>query len=527
MPIPPVPALRESLSPGDVGHIADHEAIHEALNNDTASLSGPNNFAGAQTFIGAVADNGGANVGTYAQMVAIVAPANGRRFYVEDHWTLYRYDAALARWVPLNQEQGVYNVLAEGADYGPVALATPATDSWDAFVAAMQKAAQNDDAGGPGIVLVPPGRYKVDGELLWSAMGLSDVFGRTVRMVGFGAGQTGLCSFIDFLGNTGFHPDFYGAALSAKGIYAQTSAAGGPVLHSESGFNMVFDDVNFGTASTTAPAVLLHECFTTDWYNSSFGCPAAGVANVLIEDVQAWYHRFRSCILNFKGILHELSTAHSTVTGEGILVEDTFSEQFTDEPIYKISVPAAVATTVKLPTIRRCYHQDAAGACDILLLDAVAGATLTANGGIIEDCGVGTGYHIHTTGAGTVSPGGLALLGIVNPKALYAAASGNAQLASIAGSIDVRSKQAGNTASKGRVVGDAADRYLRTVGDEEYFGGDGTALTNCVQRLSGTGTPEGVKTAPVGSTYHRKDGGAGTSFYVKESGAGNTGWVGK
>lgn len=43
----------------------------------------------------------------------------------------------------------------------------------------------------------------------------------------------------------------------------------------------------------------------------------------------------------------------------------------------------------------------------------------------------------------------------------------------------------------------------------------------------GTGSPEGVVTAPVGSTYRRTDGGAGTSFYVKESGGGNTGWVGK
>lgn len=43
----------------------------------------------------------------------------------------------------------------------------------------------------------------------------------------------------------------------------------------------------------------------------------------------------------------------------------------------------------------------------------------------------------------------------------------------------------------------------------------------------GTGTPEGVVTAPVGSTFRRTDGGAGTTFYVKESGAGNTGWVGK
>lgn len=45
--------------------------------------------------------------------------------------------------------------------------------------------------------------------------------------------------------------------------------------------------------------------------------------------------------------------------------------------------------------------------------------------------------------------------------------------------------------------------------------------------LSGSGTPEGAQTAPVGSTYARTDGGAVTSFYVKESGVGNTGWVAK
>lgn len=45
---------------------------------------------------------------------------------------------------------------------------------------------------------------------------------------------------------------------------------------------------------------------------------------------------------------------------------------------------------------------------------------------------------------------------------------------------------------------------------------------------SGTGSPEGVVTAPVGSIYMRTDGGAGTSFYVKQSDpTGNSGWVGK
>lgn len=42
--------------------------------------------------------------------------------------------------------------------------------------------------------------------------------------------------------------------------------------------------------------------------------------------------------------------------------------------------------------------------------------------------------------------------------------------------------------------------------------------------MAGSGSPEGVVTAPIGSTWRRTNGGAGTSFYVKESGSGNTGW---
>lgn len=48
-----------------------------------------------------------------------------------------------------------------------------------------------------------------------------------------------------------------------------------------------------------------------------------------------------------------------------------------------------------------------------------------------------------------------------------------------------------------------------------------------VKWLSGSGSPEGVVTAVVGSLYSRTDGGAGTTLYVKESGSGNTGWVAK
>lgn len=50
---------------------------------------------------------------------------------------------------------------------------------------------------------------------------------------------------------------------------------------------------------------------------------------------------------------------------------------------------------------------------------------------------------------------------------------------------------------------------------------------NGVKLFSGTGTPEGAVTAPVGSFFSRTDGGAATTLYVKESGAGNTGWIAK
>jgi len=45
--------------------------------------------------------------------------------------------------------------------------------------------------------------------------------------------------------------------------------------------------------------------------------------------------------------------------------------------------------------------------------------------------------------------------------------------------------------------------------------------------LEGYGSPEGVVSALIGTTYQRRDGGTGTSNYFKESGTGNTGWVAK
>jgi hypothetical protein len=57
--------------------------------------------------------------------------------------------------------------------------------------------------------------------------------------------------------------------------------------------------------------------------------------------------------------------------------------------------------------------------------------------------------------------------------------------------------------------------------------GKGVQLPGGITWTSGSGSPEGVVTAPVGSLYSRSDGGLLTSLYVKQSGSGNTGWAGK
>lgn len=58
----------------------------------------------------------------------------------------------------------------------------------------------------------------------------------------------------------------------------------------------------------------------------------------------------------------------------------------------------------------------------------------------------------------------------------------------------------------------------------DSLGNGGTLLDGW---FSGTGDPNNVVTANVGSFYSRRDGGASTSFYVKETGTGNTGWTAK
>jgi len=79
---------------------------------------------------------------------------------------------------------------------------------------------------------------------------------------------------------------------------------------------------------------------------------------------------------------------------------------------------------------------------------------------------------------------------------------------------------------------DAFDSIGTLREDEREVLGTVTAknrLTVTTRKLRGrgTGTPEAVEQAEIGSTWQRTDGGFLTSFYIKESGTGNAGWVAK
>lgn len=59
------------------------------------------------------------------------------------------------------------------------------------------------------------------------------------------------------------------------------------------------------------------------------------------------------------------------------------------------------------------------------------------------------------------------------------------------------------------------------------FGYGTSAGADVIGVFFGTGTPEAVVTANIGSLFLRSDGGAATTLYIKESGTAATGWVGK
>jgi len=134
----------------------------------------------------------------------------------------------------------------------------------------------------------------------------------------------------------------------------------------------------------------------------------------------------------------------------------------------------------------------------------------------IDDLGSGNCY---TTRAGTVyraqapdAAGG----------AVFAAQSNTASAAKVFVARDTSAVDRGWIRGDGRMYSSLHGYFENGI---RYSSSDGTAEDRGL--FAGTGSPEGVITAAVGSLYVNKSGGASTTLYVKTSGTGNTGWTAK
>jgi len=76
------------------------------------------------------------------------------------------------------------------------------------------------------------------------------------------------------------------------------------------------------------------------------------------------------------------------------------------------------------------------------------------------------------------------------------------------------------TGTSAVLTGDASAANLKTTSQTLYMNSAGTVFIK-----AGTGAPEGVVTAGIGSIWIQTDGSIDTSIYRKESGTSNTGWI--
>lgn len=97
--------------------------------------------------------------------------------------------------------------------------------------------------------------------------------------------------------------------------------------------------------------------------------------------------------------------------------------------------------------------------------------------------------------------------------------------------IAIQGKETGGTIRNLLYVDTGNQINLGTAGQVLVLSSNGSVILNngttFITIMYGTGTPEGSKTASVGSLFLRLDGAATTTLYVKTSGTGNTGWTAK
>lgn len=227
----------------------------------------------------------------------------------------------------------------------------------------------------------------------------------------------------------------------------------------------------------------------------------------------------------------------NTVVAPGLLTDNTYHGIYLDANANTCTVTgntverAASGTVVSLVLTNGGANYTSAPTVTISG-GGGAGATATAvvSGGSVVTLtltNAGSGYTSVPTvsfsgGGGT----GAAATASIGNQPLYAIYAEDASVV-IAGNMTNNGAKSGNTQVRRGSLTPASflnsPSFMTHVLAERFY--PGVTLTAFI--TSGTGSPEGAQSAPVGSLFLRTDGGASTTLYVKESGASNTGWVAK
>lgn len=158
-----------------------------------------------------------------------------------------------------------------------------------------------------------------------------------------------------------------------------------------------------------------------------------------------------------------------------------------------------------------------------LLVGSATPITYTSANGLQISAGSGSpGINLETTNSASVAAITCGLSDVQDGRLEYNFASnywdiyaGGAQQYRV-GTTNLRAAS-DNTID----LGTASQRFKDIYGYRAILG------TGLCQILTGSGSPESVVTAPIGSLYLNTAGGVSTTLYVKTSGAGNTGWTAK
>ncbi|MEJ2070464.1 MAG: hypothetical protein P8X58_08675, partial [Syntrophobacterales bacterium] len=203
------------------------------------------------------------------------------------------------------------------------------------------------------------------------------------------------------------------------------------------------------------------------------------------------------------------SCVDSDNSGQGITIADSPAISnlvLNNVTLNGMTYPIYIGNSISRVELNDCRFLNASSS-DHIYMAAGSITELAVNGGFFADC---SNSLLRLAGTST-NCNKLLLNGttLKDATAVVSCASGSSLSAAWIGPNDMPSVTA--------ICNLYGANYL------EYFAGG----QNLPFLVRGSGSPEDVISAPVGSLFLRSDGSANTTLYIKESGSGNTGWVAK